>query len=375
MSSLSNITVVDLTVNLPGPFCSMNLSDLGARVIKVEPPGGDPLRMSNSKMWAGLNRGKESIVLNLKDFNDQQTLSTLALGADVILEGWRPGVAKRLKADYPTLSQDNHMLVYCSISGFGQDGPWHNRPAHDINYLALSGYLGIQTEAEGRPSIPPILLSDLASGLYATIMVLAALNDRVNSEAGTYIDLSMTEAILALLSPEIETLAKQTDAPLEPNITSIPHYGIFECQDGKWLTLGIVHEDHFWDNFCTTANLSDLVGMTFETRMAKRHEIQQRLESVFKTLPANKWEIKLLDADVPGATVVEPSQIHNSIQFNSRGIFADSETGKLVGQPARISGKRPMSTNKPPVLDENGESLRREFAGIGTKPSSTYRTS
>ena len=138
MSSLSNITVVDLTVNLPGPFCSMNLSDLGARVIKVEPPGGDPLRISNNKMWTGLNRGKESIVLNLKDFNDQQTLSRLALGADVILEGWRPGVAKRLKADYSTLAQDNHMLIYCSISGFGHDGPWHNRPAHDINYLALS---------------------------------------------------------------------------------------------------------------------------------------------------------------------------------------------------------------------------------------------
>ena len=132
MRPLANITVLDLTVNVPGPFCSMILGDLGARVIKVEPPSGDALRHS-SDMWNYLNRGKESIVLDLKKDCAKEILSRLAKDADIVLEGWRPGVAKRLGADYGTLSAKNNSLVYCSISGFGQDGPWRDRPGHDLN--------------------------------------------------------------------------------------------------------------------------------------------------------------------------------------------------------------------------------------------------
>ena len=163
MRTLSHITLVDLTVNLPGPFCSMTLADLGARVIKVEPPGGDPLRRSNPTMWSGLNRGKESIVLDLKDPEGRGVLARLARDADIVLEGWRPGVAERLGADHPTLSRENDGLVYCSISGFGQDGPWRDRPGHDINYLALAGYLGVQTAIEGRPGPPP---GGIEKGIY-----------------------------------------------------------------------------------------------------------------------------------------------------------------------------------------------------------------
>ena len=164
MRPLSDLTVLDLTVNTPGPFCSMILSDLGARVIKIEPPGGDPLRQSSVSMFAGMNRGKESISLNLKTDGDREVLLRLVERADIVLEGSRPGVAKRLGADYETISARNPGIVYCSISGFGQEGPWRDVPAHDINYLAVGGYMGLQTAIEGRPWPPAILISDVASG-------------------------------------------------------------------------------------------------------------------------------------------------------------------------------------------------------------------
>lgn len=350
----------------------MTLADLGARVIKVEPPAGDPLRRTSPGMWSGLNRGKESIVLDLKDSNDRCTLAGLARGADVVLEGWRPGVAERLGADHPTLSRSNSSLVYCSISGFGQDGPWRNRSGHDINYLALAGYLGVQAAFEGRPWPPPILVSDLASGLYATIMVLAALNGRERSGEGTYIDLSMTEAALSLLGPEIGSLAGDSGAAVEPNMTAIPHYGVFRCADGRWFSLGIVHEDHFWDRFCASAGLDDLAGLKFDERMSQRDRFEQRLVAVFETMPAVEWERRLQEADVPGAIVLEPSQVFDSPQFDSREIFSAIGIDRFVGQPARLSGERPGPRGRPPELDENGDVLRSEF---GTAPTPAGQTS
>ena len=245
MKPLAHLKIVDMTVNVPGPFCSMTLADLGANVVKVEPPGGDPLRHSLG-MWASLNRGKRSMVLDLKSAGGREVLRTLAAEADVVLEGWRPGVADRLGADYPTLSASNPALVYCSISGFGQQGPWRDRPGHDVNYLALSGYLGVQTAVEGRPWPPPILVSDLASGLYAAISVLAAVAGRHANGGGAYVDLSMTEAALSLLGPEIGQMVAEGGSAKNPNVTFIPTYGLFPCADGRWLSLGIVHEDHFW---------------------------------------------------------------------------------------------------------------------------------
>ena len=180
MRPLSNLTVLDLTVITPGPFCSMILRDLGARVIKIEPPGGDPLRKSSTSMFAGMNRGKESISLNLKSEGDRDILLQLVERADIVLEGSRPGVAQRLSADYLTLSARNPSIVYCSISGFGQEGPWKNVPAHDVNYLAIGGYMGAQTAIEGRPWPPAILISDVASGMYAAISVLAGVVSRTS---------------------------------------------------------------------------------------------------------------------------------------------------------------------------------------------------
>ena len=364
MKPLSHIAVIDLTVNSPGPFCSMVMSDLGARVIKVEPPGGDPLR-HDPDIFAAFNRGKESIELDLKTTKAQQVLKRLARRADVVLEGSRPGVASRLGADYPTLSEDNPGLVYCSISGFGQDGPWSSRPAHDLNYLALCGYLAVQTALEGRPWPPTILLSDLAAGLYAATLVLAQLSGRSVSGRGGYIDLSITEAALSLMGPEV---ARRSNGPASgdrPNVAGIPHYDVFRCSDGRWFSLGIVHEDHFWDRFCTVADIDDLAGLRHSERMERSDEIRGRLDSVFRSGTADEWERRLAEVDVPGAAVVELAEVLDSPQFRARGAFAEIEGRQYVTQPASFTDGRADPRSGPPCLNEHADEVIRWSEGDG----------
>ena len=355
---LSHIAVIDLTVNSPGPFCSMVLSDLGARVIKVEPPGGDPLR-HDADIFAAFNRGKESIELDLKTMEAQEMLKRLVGRSDVVLEGSRPGVAKRLGADYPTLSEDNPGLVYCSISGFGQDGPWKNRPAHDLNYLALSGYLAVQSALEGRPWPPTVLLSDLAAGLYAATLVLAQLSDRSMSGRGGYIDLSITEAALSLMGPEMARGSNGEASGDRPNVAGIPHYDVFRCSDGRWFSLGIVHEDHFWARFCTVAGMDDLGGLKHPERMARSDEIRVRLDSVFRSRTADEWEKRLADVDVPGAAVVELAEVLESPQFRARGAFNEVDGRYYITQPARFSNARADVHRGPPGLNEHAEKVIR----------------
>ncbi|MFL2764203.1 MAG: CaiB/BaiF CoA transferase family protein [Dehalococcoidia bacterium] len=348
-SLLSGVTVLDLTINVPGPFCSMNLSDLGARVIKIEPPGGDPLR-SEKEMWDNLNRGKESIVLNLKSTKDKLYLSKLAKIANIVIEGWRPGVAKRLSADYETLKKENDQLIYCSISGFGQEGEWNKRPGHDINYLALSGYLDMQAKVEGKPWAPTVLLSDLSSGFYATIAILAALNKQNITKTGTYIDLSMTESAISLLNIEIGRIKSENHMP---NVTNIPHYGVFECSDNKWYSLGIVHENHFWDRFCKTAGLEKFIGMNFDERLNQYELINKTLKKTFLLNPSYEWDKRLKELDIPGAIVISLEETLNTKELTNRKFFKNINNSSFMKMPFKFSSYDIGPFNSPPNLGQN----------------------
>ena len=358
MKPLSHLTVLDLTANVPGPFCSMTLGDLGARVITVEPPGGDPLRHSPG-MWAALNRGKESISLDLKSRAGREVLRRLAARADVVLEGWRPGVAERLAADYGTLSGVNPGLVYCSISGFGQRGPWRDRPGHDVNYLALSGYMDVQSSIEGRPWPPALLVSDLAAGMYAAISALAAVSGRQARGEGAYVDLSMTEAVLSLLGPEIgRSLEEGGDSG--PNVSGIPHYGLFECADGRWLSLGIVHEDHFWARFCGAAGLDHLAGLPFGERLSRSESVELAVSESLRARSAGEWERLLSSADVPAAAVAALDEALESPQFTFRSALAAHGSRLFAAYPARFSTGAVAPSGPPPSLGEHSEALLRE---------------
>ncbi len=359
MRPLSDLLVLDLTVNTPGPFCSMILSDLGARVIKIEPPGGDPLRQSSASMFAGMNRGKESISLNLKTDSDRNVLLRLTEHADIVLEGSRPGVAKRLGADYETISARSPGIVYCSISGFGQEGPWRDVPAHDVNYLAVGGYMGLQTAIEGRPWPPAILISDVASGMYAAISVLAGVVGRASTGKGTYIDLSMTDAVLSLVG--VEALDISDDEGNTPNVTVIPTYGLFACADGRWMSLGIVHEDHFWQRFCDVAGLGDVSGLTFEQRVERSGEIKRRLETTFAKRPTSEWEQDLLEVDVPALTVRDLDEALELPHFVSRGLVVELGALRYITQPMRFSTGSVEPKGPPPALDEHRNAILAEL--------------
>ena len=360
MRPLADLLVLDLTVNTPGPFCSMILSDLGARVVKIEPPGGDPLRQSSASMFAGMNRGKESISLNLKSDSDREVLLRLTERADIVLEGSRPGVASRLGADYDTITATNPGIVYCSISGFGQEGPWKNVPAHDINYLAVGGYMGLQTAIEGRPWPPAILISDVASGMYAAISVLAGVVGRASSGKGAYIDLSMTDAVLSLVG--IEALEPSTDDEGNtPNVTVIPTYGLFACADGRWMSLGIVHEDHFWKNFCDVAGLEEISDLPFKQRVERAGEIKILLETTFAKRPSSDWEQELLEIDVPAVTVRDLAEALELPQFVSRGSVAAIGALRYIGQPMRFSTGSIEPKGPPPTLDEHRNAILAEL--------------
>ena len=273
------------------------------------------------------------------------------------MEGWRPGVAKRLKADYKTLSRENKKLVYCSISGFGQDGPWEKRSGHDVNYLALSGYMGLQKLVDGRPWPPPVLFSDLTSGLYAAISILAAIIGSTGTGKGSYIDLSMTEAALSLLTLEFGNLDKSSPGIKHPNVTFIPHYGLFECSDKRWISLGIVHEDHFWERFCDVANLFEMKYMKFSERLKEANKIEEKLSKTFIKRSANEWEQDLIEADVPAASVISLEEILDSPQFKARGIFTSLDGNMFLGQPEKFSTYSVSPKKPPPKLGQNTKNI------------------
>lgn len=328
-------------------------------MVKIEPPGGDPLRHSPG-MFEALNRGKQSIQLDLKTPEGQEILLNLARKSDVVIEGSRPGVAKRLAADYRTLTAGNSRLIYCSISGFGQDGPWRDRPGHDIDYLATSGYLDVQSMVAEPPGPPPILVSDLASGLYAAVTVLAVAAGMKDSDRGTYIDLSMADSALALLAPELGQLQK--DKQLEfPNVTYIPHYGVFSCSDGQWISLGIVHEDHFWRRFCYVAGINHLAELKFEERLGRAKEIKDTLIQIFQSKKAGDWEKDLIASDVPAAKVVKLAEVFDSPHFIARGSFVELGIFKYVAQPVKLSTSSIAPRGVAPALDEHRDVILAEL--------------
>lgn len=365
MNALTGCTVIDLTTQLPGPYCSMLLAEFGATVIKVEPPGGDPLR-AFPPMFASVNRGKQSISIDLKTNEGRAILKQLAVGADILLEGFRPGVAARLGADYETMRAVNPSIISCSISGFGQDGPYRDRPGHDINYLALGGLLGLTDRPAGRPVVPPVLISDLASGLYAAVAVLAALAYRQATGHGQYIDLSMTESIISWVAPEVARAFADGRAPDRPLLSGLPHYDVFETADGQFLTLGIVYEDHFWRRLCDTLGLEAWRDLITVERMQRADEIRTRLQQIILTRTRPEWDRLLREADVPCGPVYNLDELPRDPQFAHRRVFRDipSPDGTLsrqVALPFRCSMMMGEPAGPPPGLGEHGRAILRRL--------------
>ncbi len=287
---------------VPGPFASAIFADLGAEVIKVEAPKGDPGRGYIPVQFATENRNKRAIALDLKNAGSAKVVGKLAQKADVVLEGFRPGVASRLGIDYETLKKHNPRLVYCSISGDGQTGPWRERPGHDVNYVAAAGGLAYPGQWLGAPARSSIPVADMAGGSFAAIAVLAALYKRNETGKGAFLDLSLFEAGFFWAA-----MRHGLDPGVDPRAHIFPVNDVFETADGQRLTLGIL-EEHFWENFRRIVpGFDDERFASDAKRRANGDALASLLKETFLKKTAAEW-IALLEAnDIPVDLCVTPA--------------------------------------------------------------------
>ena len=248
---LSGLRVLDLSIWRPGPYATSLLVPLGADVLKVEPPGGDPMRFYPG-LFAAVNEGKRSVELDLKDAVECARVLELATQADVLVEGFRPGVLARFGLDEEAVRARNPGIVYCSISGYGQHDPRAALPGHDVNYQAWSGAL---TPEGGTATMPRLPTADLAAGLTAAFGICAAVLGRSTSGEGTYLDVSMTDVLATWTGPAGPRTADGSAA--DPPSAPTPGYGLFATADDGQIALGVLSEQHFWSSLCAELGLDD----------------------------------------------------------------------------------------------------------------------
>jgi len=355
---LQGIKILDSAHQYPGPYCSMLLGDLGAEIIKVEQPKvGDPARR-NPGFFRGLNRNKKSITLDLKKPSAREIMMRLVKGADVFTEGFRPGVVKRLGLDYETLNKINPRLIYCSISGYGQDGPYRNLPGHDLNYMAMAGMLDSIRDDQGNHIPPGIAIGDLSSGMFAAIGIMAALMARGHTEKGQYVDVSMFDGLLSWMTIRFG-LFFNTGSSERPYDAG---YGVFKGRDGKPFTLGIAHEDWFWDRLCRAIGLDELVGIGVAERHQRRKELVDQLKPIFSKKNRDEWLKILVEADVPVAPINTPEQALEDPQVISRQMIQEiklssGESNRQVAFPIKLSKTPAVIKSPPPELGEHTEEV------------------
>ncbi len=297
---LSGTRVLDLSIWRPGPYATSLLVPLGADVLKIEPPGGDPMR-HYADLFASLNGGKRSVELNLKKAAGRARALELASQADVLVEGFRPGVLARLGLDEIAVRALNPDIVYCSISGYGQHDRRSLLPGHDVNYQAWAGAL--TPEGGMATGVPPLPTADLAAGLTAAFGISAALLGRGTSGEGAYLDISMTDVLATWTGPVGAGSTDRSDVATPPAPT--PGYGLFTTADGGQVALGVLNEQHFWVSLCRAVGLDTLVDVGFDERCRRGAELQGTVAGAIATQPRDALVGRLAAAGVPVAPVLD----------------------------------------------------------------------
>lgn len=361
IGSLEGIRILEVALQYPGPYCSMLLADLGAEVLKIERPGsGDPARQWPA-FFNSLNRNRRSLTLDLRKNEGKEIFYRLAEEYDVMTEGFRPGVARKLGVDYDTLREINHRLIYCSISGYGQDGPYRDRPGHDLNYMAMSGMLGCLAEEGKKPVRPMVSIADLSAGMFAAIGILAAALHRERSGTGQYIDCSMFDGLLSWMSVDLGTFWAEGRRFTDHDAG----YGIFETLDGKYLALGIAHEDRFWDRLCVALGLKCRNGLKGAERTRAAEELGREIGDILRAKTRDEWMKILLAADVPASPVQELEDLVKDPHVAAREMIREiSFAGNKLRQiafPLKLSATPADLRRPPPSLGEHTEEVLVEL--------------
>jgi crotonobetainyl-CoA:carnitine CoA-transferase CaiB-like acyl-CoA transferase len=337
--ALSGITVVDLSRLLPGPYCSMILADHGARVIAIE---GKQF-LADELFINTINRNKEHMSLNLKTAEGKQIFSRLVEKADVVLEGFRPGVVDRLGVDYGSVRKVNPKIIYCAITGYGQDGSFRDRVGHDVNYLSFAGVLNLMGEADRPPSIPGIQIADIAAGgMNAAIGILLALFHREKTGKGQYIDISMTDGMVAFL-PMALHFQQMTGKDPRRGDAILSHryacYNTYETADGRFLSIGAV-ENRFWKRLCEHLGVTEYATLQYDD--SRREEILDFMRSTFKSKTIEEWDAELAHLEICWGKVQTFSEVLDDPLFREREMILElqGKTGKkqsAIGVPVKLS--------------------------------------
>lgn len=358
---LHGITVVDFSELLPGPFLTQNLAEMGAQVIKIErPPHGDNARQLGQGGFEAVNRGKHSLLVDLKDPAQHDQVRALIASADVLVESYRPGVMARLGLDAASLCAAHPQLIYVSLSGYGQTGPWAGLPGHDINYLAAAGVLAVSGPPTGAPEQSfGLPVADLCGAMYGLSATLAALFQRQATGRGQHLDVALADCALHWMNPRLgayraagaDTLQAQREASLVKAA-----YGAFRCRDGRYLSIAAL-EDHFWQRLCAVLDLApfDRPPYTRHTaRKAAADAINQRIQQALAALDSQAAFELLCRHDVPCAPVVPPTELAAQAQFAARGAFAPGQALPLARFPVPMNGLGPADLGPAPALGSWG---------------------
>lgn len=361
---LEGLRVLDFAHLLPGELATLWLAQLGAEVIKVERPGTRRLLgIDESHPYrSALNRGKKSIVLNLKQEADRAVARGLVAWADVLVEGFRPGVMDRLGLGWEDARAINPRLIYCSISGFGQRGPDRLRPGHDNVYLALTGLLAENRDADGVPRFFPFQLADVGGGTFpALVGILAALWARERTGRGMHVDVSMVEGSLAwayLLLPSLQG-GPGVELWARGLRGELPCYGVYETGDGRHLALGAL-EPHFWAAFCRAVGREEWLGRGYDITL------RDEVAALFRGHTLEEWLGEdgrggLIDPqEVPIAAVREVAEVAAEKEWRQSGMIVEDDQGRLhPGVPLRFDGERPPAATHVPEPGEHAAAVRR----------------
>lgn len=355
MPALTGLKVLDLSRYAPGPYCTMILGDMGADIIKIEEAGkptGRRAEKGNSHKAPAVreypppdspfdpsNRNKRSIGLNLKSDQGREIFYKLAKDADIVVEGFRPGVTRRLGIDYPKLKKVNKGIIYCAITGYGQDGPYRDLPGHDINYISQGGVLGIMKE----PVLPGNLIGDIAGGgMQAVIGILAAVIAREKTGEGQFVDISITDGIVSQLAPYFGAYVMNNRMPNESDRVSMgtmPFYNVYRTKDGKKISIGC-SEPWFFVNLCKVLECEDLIPYHADAERAGK--VKEVFSKKFLTKNRDEWFEILTRSDIAVSKVLELDELEDDPQLKHRNMIVTLEhpekgTVKQAGISIKLS--------------------------------------